>query len=166
MNLFKKNKIEYFTSIDNLPIDNWFALQKSNDVVFLLKRSKVINDLERKELTKAFDLIWREFIDTFGVSDIMRSIMELRRDILVETCDMYLNNDRSRLTFINLKKRELENIFKDQGEKQYDNTKGYVEKYLGFRLNGKEVTVREYYGYIKMMETHISQTKQQLADVG
>lgn len=157
---------EYYTSIENLPIYNWFAIQKSNDVISLLKVQRVVNEDERKELTQVFEFIWREFVDAFGVSDTMRSVLELRRDILVETCDMYLNNDRSRLTFINIKKKELEKILNTQETKGIDNTKGYVEKYLGFRLNSKEVTVKEYYGYVKMLEDHIAQTKQQLADVG
>lgn len=137
---------EYYTSIENLPIYNWFAIQKSNDVISLLKVQRVVNEDERKELTQVFEFIWREFVDAFGVSDTMRSVLELRRDILVETCDMYLNNDRSRLTFINIKKKELEKILNTQETKGIDNTKGYVEKYLGFRLNSKEVTVKEYYG--------------------
>lgn len=147
-----KRKIDYYKSIDELPLKNWNKIQRLNDLSYLLKNFHAINEDQRRELEAAFDVIWKEYVDTFGVSDSMRHIFELRRDIMVDKCDMFIYNDRSKLTFIRIKEAELEKIISRQQVEKYDTTRAYVEKYMGFRIDDEKITVKEYYSYLKLME--------------
>lgn len=150
-NLFKI-KLEYYKSIDELPIKNWFKIQRTNDLSHLLKTFQAVNESQRNELELAFDCIWKEYIDTFGVSESMRQVLELRRDIMVDKCDMFIKNDRSKLTFIRIKEAELQKIISQQQVEKYDTTRAYIEKYMGFRIDDERTTTKEYYSYLKLME--------------
>jgi hypothetical protein len=64
---------------------------------------------------------------------------------------MYLNNDGSRETFIDIKKAELQSIIDSKTKTKLNDVKGYVEKYMGFHLDERTTTVKDYYSYIKIM---------------
>jgi hypothetical protein len=144
-------KLEHYKSISDLPIYNWFKIHETNDLKYLLIAPSKVGFRRSKELNEAFSLIYDEFIDTFGVSDDLRKITELRRDIRILEIDMYLENDLSKETFIDIKKAEIDAIINSKEKDRLNDVKGYVEKYMGFHLDERTTTVKDYYTYIKIM---------------
>lgn len=151
IDLFTK-KLDCYQSIDELPIYNWFLIHKTNDLTWLLKKKSNINLKQVKTLEVLWEKIYFEFLDTFGIPDTMRHILEIKRDIMVLKIRMLAENDRSLETFIEIKELELNQLNENNQKDTTGKVKGYVEKFMGFRLNEKEITVKDFYGYIEIIK--------------
>jgi len=62
-----------------------------------------------------------------------------------------LTNDNTIESFIKLKELELADKLNVKQSK-VNTSKVAIEKYLGFRLNEKEVSVKEYYDYLEAIK--------------
>lgn len=146
-----KNKTLY-RSIEELPIYNWFKIQNTNNLGWL---NKGIDSPEKEiseELIKVWDGIFSEFIDTFGIPEKLKEILELKRDIQCLQWEMLITDDGSLETFIDIKQYELEQKTKVEGKSSKINeAKVYLEKFMGFRINEREITVKEYYEYMQVL---------------
>jgi hypothetical protein len=154
----KKAALRYYKSIDELPLYNWFEIHAKNDVTYLLhKGPRKVSQAMQVKLLLAFQKIKDEFIDCFGISDITKRLLMLKAQLQTLKIDYALNQDASMITFINVKKYEIEEIEK-QFEKKVDYmvNKSYVQKWLGIHINIREYTVREYYSDIKAMNAELS----------
>lgn len=78
----------------------------------------------------------------------------LKKQIEIELLEIKIakTGDKSHQLFIDMLKVELEDLTgKDEKKSTLDSTIA-IEKYMGFKLTPKEVTVLEYYNYIKAIE--------------
>ena len=93
-----------------------------------------------------------EFIATFGIDENYASYLRKQIEIELLKIKMVKTKDRSLETMIDILEIELQDVTnKEQSKSLNDNTIA-VEKYMGFKLSVKEVTVFEYYSYIKAIE--------------
>lgn len=115
---------------------------------------------EKKKLTEhaplIFDTLYSDFIRTFGVSDSYKTYLDKVVEIRIAEIDMILFDDPSMETFIDIMKVELEDIKMSGSGGTYMDTAIAVEKNMGFKLNTKEVSVFEYYSYIKSLEKSVN----------
>ena len=109
-----KNKLEYYKSLDEMPIANWFKIQQTNDLKYMLVKTRKSKHKGSIRAWKGTKKLSNEYIDTFGISDEHRQILELSRDIEVLKIDFILTQDRSLLTMIEIKKDQLKAISKKQ----------------------------------------------------
>lgn len=152
-NLFRT--IKFHKSIDNLPIYSWFKIHETNDLTWLLidKPEKVI--LSKKELNSLFaawNIIFNEYIDTFGIPEKMKQILELKRDIQILKWELLLEKDRYYETFIDLKELQLKDLIKNEYTEKVNDVKVYIEKFIGFRIDEKIISVKEYYTYAEALK--------------
>ena len=98
-----------------------------------------------------FSELYDEYIDTFGISQQLNDILSLQNEILVLKIDLTLTKDNGIKTFIELKELELADKLNVKQSKT-NTAKVAIEKYLGFRINEKEVTVKEYYDYLQAIK--------------
>lgn len=161
MNIFdifsKQNKLDCYETIEEMPIYNWFQIHSTSNLKHILKVKKDITATDLIILEGTFAKLYDEFLDKFGVNETLQKILELKRDIRVLELDMFLNDDFSRETFIDIKKLELESLTKEKTETNYNEVKSYVEKFMGFRLDSKIVTVSEYYTYLELLKQQQNQ---------
>lgn len=162
LNLFNK-KEKFYTSIDELPIYNWFKIKSENNLKWLQKGSDYL--LTKKNTQKAiaiFDLIQDEFIKSFGINEEYKYVLEKQRDLLILKSDLILQEDTSLLTFIEIAEKELELISSDdkQSPNGINDGKVNIEKYLGFKIDLKTTTVLEYYSYVEDIKKTNKQKKQ------
>ena len=160
MNLFKK-PLKYYTGIDELPVRNWFKITETDDISHLLIHKRDITPSEKDTLMEAFENIYAQFIDAFGVNEVLLRVMELKRDITVLKLDMAITGNTSKITFIELKEEELRRIVSDSETHRSDNIKSYVDKFMGFYIDERTVSVRDYYGYIELLKQDIEQKEKQ-----
>lgn len=154
---FFESKIDCYKSIDDLPKYNWDKINESNDYSWLLKKKFKLNDKQKKYLGGIWENILAEFIDTFGIPEKMKEILELKREIFVLKCQLHLDGDKLLKNFINVAEFKLRKLIeKDKGQTT-GQVKVYVEKYLGFKLNEKETTVREFFEYIEVLKQQAKQ---------
>lgn len=150
-NLFE-NKIDYYQSIDELPIYNWHKINQTNELEWLLRKKVLISDHQKKILSNILDRMLSEFIDTFGIPEKMREILDLKSEIFILRCQMALENNKFLQNFIDIAEWKLKQIIADDQTQSTTQVKVYVEKYLGFRLNERETTVKEFYEYIEAIK--------------
>jgi hypothetical protein len=72
-------------------------------------------------------------------------------------CEVAITGDRFQNTFINIKESELEQLNKIKGSTT-DELKVILEKWLGFKLNLQQITVSEWFTYLKQFSSS-QQTK-------
>ena len=106
-------QLESHKTIDTLPIHNWFRIHQTNDLTWLyIKKPKEVSVKQIKRLNAIWGIIYDEFIDTFGVPEVLKQSLELRREIAVLKYEMLVNQDASQQTFIEIKEFELEELTK------------------------------------------------------
>lgn len=144
----------YYSNLENLPIWNWWKIHETKDFKYLLK--------DKKKLTKhapaIFDGLHSDFIRIFGVSDSYKKYLEKLIEIEVTEIDMVVNKDRSLETFIDIMKIELDEIAPKDDSNYMENAIA-VEKFMGFKMNPKEMSVFEYYSYINSIEKSVKNGK-------
>lgn len=151
----------YYNSIDTLPVFNWFKVIETGDLKNLVMNPHEVSPkrLKDQELASIWHKIYSEFIDTFGVDDTYKEILLLRCEVDYYKNLMVLEEDRSMLNFIRRAEKQLEALLKDNHETKYDMTSVYVEKYMGFKIDKRSLSVKEYYGYLKAMEEEAKRAK-------
>lgn len=137
----------HYKSIDDMPVYNWFKCIDLKDYTFTLITHKECVKSELYGCEVAFSELYSQYIDTFGISNHLRDIIDLQNEIMLLKIDMVLESDKSKQTFITLKELELKDKLANKEEKT-NTHKLAIEKQLGFRLNFKEVSVSEYYNYL------------------
>lgn len=151
------NKLEYYKSLDEMPVYNWFKIQQTNDLKYMLVKTRKVSTKEIEELEKGLKKLSSEYIDTFGISDEYKRILELSRDIEVLKIDFILTKDRSLLTMIELKKIELKVITENKTKSDIHKIKMHADKYMGFSINTKETSVKEFYTIIESLKEEVQQ---------
>ena len=138
-----------YTSIEDLPIRNWFKIQSTNDLQWLRVDTRVA--LSKKEL-KALPLIWElifdEFIDTFGISDEFRQILELQREIMMLKNEDLQKGTQSNVTLWQIKQLHLDSKTISQAEDKTNKVKMHMERFLGRWIDEKVLPVKDYYTYL------------------
>lgn len=153
-------KIKYYESIKELPIERWFKLAETNDLRWLLKEKKQRLRLrESVKLQGAYELIYQEYMNKFGVNEQLIRVMELKRDIAVLKLDMAINEDPTRETFIDIKEAELKVLMDGNNKSNSINMKAYIEKYMGFYLDTKVITVEDFYSYMEIIDKENKQAE-------
>lgn len=140
----------YYLSIEDLPIYNWFKIHETNDRSYLIKEGNKRWATD-KALNDAWGRVFSEFIDTFGISDSFREILSLKRDIMQHRLRLEYSGDGTNKTFIKIKELHLSELLQEEGgEKKVNEVKVYIEKFVGFRIDEKTTSVKEYYTYLKV----------------
>lgn len=140
--------MKIYNSIEEMPVYNWFKCIDLKDYSYCAI-DKINVDLEKCK--EAFSNLYNEFLDTFGINESLKQVIELQNEITILKIDKVLTENNSLQTFIELKQIELDELINVKAEK----TKTYkveIEKFLGFRINEKEVSVKEYYEYLEALK--------------
>lgn len=144
-------RAKYFNSIDEMPIHNYLKVVDGN-LNFLVVKRGILGDP-----IKAFEDIQRQLVDRFGISENFSEILELRREICQLQCDVAITGDRFHNTFIRIKESELEQLLAVKGATN-EELKTIIEKWLGFKLNLQQITISEWFSYLKQF-SQSQQTK-------
>lgn len=157
-----KNEVKIYKSIDELPIYNWWKVHKDNSLLWLLHDPKQhISGVQEQQLTEVWASIYKEFINTFGISKAFREVLNVKREIQIYKYRMYLEKDETLQIFIDIAQDKLEELLKSGGKSEVNKEKVYVEKYLGRHVDDKTITVKEYYTYLKVLEEELTLKRKQ-----
>lgn len=140
--------MEYFKSIDEMPIYNWFKLQESNDLTYLLKVQRKCSRRDIFTLQTALQDMTNEYIDTFGINEDYKKILELKRDIFIKEAQLAITGERINNTFINVLKGELKIALSKSQKSDTVDVSVHVSKYMGYRIDMKNTSVKEFYSIL------------------
>lgn len=137
-------------NLEVMPIYYWNGLHEKRDPSFLLSSGRtpwwggLILFRHWKKLTQ-------EYYDRFGMPHSQRMMFERLRRIMELKIQKYTQEDRSLQLLIDIEQQEYDAMQKQYSEGGADmyGIKTALEKYLGFALNTKTVSVVEFHTYIK-----------------
>jgi len=145
----------YYTSIKELPVYNWWQMHEGNNFSFMLKNDAKINE---KLAIKYFKECQKEFYVEFGLDDKFKEY--LKKSIELELLNIQVaKGDKSQQIFAEVCKIELEEMTLELQKKVYNHGIMHVEKYMGFRLDTKTISTYEFYAYVKQIEEDIKHMK-------
>jgi hypothetical protein len=149
--LFKKREGKYYNSIQEMPMRKWIELGKSGE----LKLVHLEGNFDPKTAFYIVTKLKDQIIDTFGITDITRQIIRKKIEIENLYYKLIIKNDLSQKTFIQIKEYELEKLLsqKTNAEQDYFNSVTLIIKEGLTNKNTETITVYEYYGAIKLLET-------------
>jgi hypothetical protein len=134
-----------------MPIYNYLKVVE-NDMQFMIAKRGIFGNVE-----KSFENIQRQLVERFGISENYAEMLELRREICELKCEVAITGDRFQNTWINIKEAELEQLNKIKGSTT-DELKVILEIWLGFKLNLQQISVAEWFTYLKQFSA-TQQTK-------
>lgn len=129
-----------FDSIDNLTCAVFDKINLTGDTSLL----------GCKDHVKVWEKINDEFIDTFGISTEYKQYLSYMSQYVKLLNEAVNGKDRSKINLANKYKIEAEKCLKN--EVSTIDKYAIVSKYMGFRVNPNEYTVKEFYSIIKMMQ--------------
>lgn len=140
---------KYYTSIEDLPVFNWWKLHEKNDFKQVLRRSKDKIDDRLVDVVKDLQ---NEFILTFGIDENYAAF--LRKQIQIELLKIKIlkTGDRIYENDVDILEIELEELTSKEEDKSINSATISVEKWMGFKLDVKKISTFEYYSYIKAIE--------------
>ena len=147
---------DYFNSIDNLPIWNWWKIAESGNLIYLQK----LEDYDGKEdyTMKAFEL-WNklqdEYLDEFGITDEFRQMLTLKKKWIKAKTDFLVTGERFKLTEIDIIEAQISETMTTKVNVKKEDSMIMLEQKLSFPLDEKKLSVKKYYNYIN----HFSKQK-------
>lgn len=141
-----------YNSINDLPVYNWWKLNETGDLIWLLREPCKPTSIQMGILSEKYSRIMQEFYSVYGISDEYRNILNKQREIALLKCTYIITGDRINETLIDIAKFELSEMVKQETDITFYDIKAIVEKQMGFRIDARSCTVAEYYSYIKIIE--------------
>lgn len=132
---------KYYSSIKELPLENWICLHDKSDPTQLSRTGKIC-----KLVNKAYERVESSFIDEFGTGKEFLELQEKRIELELMKCQQIHTRDLSNQIFIDLLEDEIELIEskKTKGDK-IRKMIPWVESEMGLRINTKETSTFDFY---------------------
>jgi hypothetical protein len=142
--------MKYYNSIENLPVIIFDKICRSADFTLLLidKTCKIgLNELE-----SAWAVIYNEYIKLFGISEKYKDYLRYMTEALSLYNVAIQTGRRDKITMAQVREAQAMKIFEGSQSGSIYKTAMYISKAVGFRVNVNEMTVAEFYTYIKGVE--------------
>ena len=138
-----------YSSIEDLPIYNWWKIHSTGDLTQLCIGSKVKVDL--KKLEELWRNIYDQYIKAFGIGDSFLNYVLKQNEIALLQIRRWEEDDRSIETLIEVAEIELKELSLSESGDFYE-VKAGIERALGIaRIDVKQCSVVEFYTYIKIL---------------
>lgn len=148
MALKKKFIPEHHSSID-APVAVWEKINATGDVTWLLIKRKKVGSEILSELKKAWENIYDEYLQEFGLSDSFVEIKSREIEIAKLQLQLILTGDRTIETFIEVYQHELDDVKKQSMNGSFMDCKIAIETAMKFQINMHTTSIREFYSYLK-----------------
>lgn len=125
-----------YDSIDNMPIAVFSKIMRTGD----------FSEIGEQVWIKIFD----EYIDAFGLGEY-ESYLRLQQEAVKNYFLAYCKGQMHLVTIAELKERQAEEMISETDSLSLEKAAAAVSKFMGFRVNVAEVSVKEFYTYIKLM---------------
>ena len=99
---------------------------------------------------EAWQHLYDQYIKKYGLSKLYKKLLALMREKALMECTFVETRDRFKLTLIEVKEAELKSALENNGQgMSIDQALVYLSKWIGYRLNPKEITVVEYFNILE-----------------
>ncbi len=136
--------VEYWASIYEMPLYNWIKCNEDN-----LRFSRENPDLKIKQTVEDAEnwvRIYDGYIKEFGLSDLYKRMLETMRKKALLELGFVETWDQFKITEIKIEVERLKNMMSNNGDGMtIEQSLVYLSKWLGYHLNTKKITVKEYF---------------------
>lgn len=138
---------KYWDSIDEMPLYNWIQCNKG-DVIYIRKK---VNKKDKKEESDEimFKKLYDNYLDEFGLGKLHLRLLKVMKQKALLELDYVISGDNFKLTEIALEEQRVKDMI--ENNKQGMSTQQslvYLSKWLGYHLDSKKISVREYFDII------------------
>ena len=148
-------KKDYFDSIEDLPIWNWWKIADSGNLIYMQK----LDYYDKEDYSiKAFELwnkVQNEYLEEFGITDEFRQVLSLKKKWIKAKTDYLLTGERFKLTEIDIIDAQIKDTTANKIDVDKEDTLIVLEQKLNRELDPKKVSVKKYFKYIN----HFSKQK-------
>ena len=132
---------------------NWQKIHDTNELKYLFVKKQEIENNEI--LVRLWASIYDEYLEEFGISKDYKDILKAKRKIANLQADYIIKGERILLNFINIEKNALESMY-DSTKKgsTFRDSLVHLEKIQGIKINTKEITVADYYNYLRSIKNN------------
>lgn len=154
-----EKSLKPYANLRELPIWNFSEAKANFDLRYLLilddysNLPKVSEELEN-ELVDLWDKLEIEQMETFGLTNEFIDRVRLKKEIMILELSDPLEENHNALNVLNRLKNEFDRLYGSEEEEKalsLEREAAIIEKYLGFSINLKKVSVIKYYSYVEMM---------------
>lgn len=131
---------KYWVSIDEMPLYNW--IKCNNGRLEYVRNGKGNRTMDIVNWMR----LYNEYLATFGLDKRYKKYLEIKRKIGLLQADYVIKKDRFKLTEIEIQEAKLKDLEVHFGDgKSIETILMYLSMHLGYKLNPKETTVKEYF---------------------
>jgi hypothetical protein len=139
-----------------MPLYNWVQVTEEGKMEYVCK------DIElaaKVDLQSAWERVYDDYLRRYGLSKLQKRLLEVRRKKALLELEYVITRDRFNLTLIEIEERNIEQMINNRGAGVSITTAlVYLSKWVGYRLNWKELTTLEYFN---IMDLYGKENKQQ-----
>jgi len=139
-------KKEYYNSIEDLPIWNWWKIAETGNLIYLYKEDNYTK--EDYKLYKVWNDIQDEYLDEFGITNEFREVLSLKKKWIEKRTEYVISQDRFIKMESDLLQIDINDLINEKKSVDKEETLIMLEQKLGIRLDAKNISVKKYYKYI------------------
>ena len=148
---------DHYSTIEELPIYNWWKVHETGNFEYLLYTRKTSSKKEVKKLARVWKSLYEQYIQRFGYTEQFIETMSKKREIALLKVDYITSGDKSLKVFIQIAEKELEEMTGE--ETDFYQGKSMLEKSLGFYIDIHRMSVAEYYSHFQVAKKTTKTTK-------
>lgn len=157
-----KSEPELYDSIRSTPMAVWNRIQEDGDMKALIKKGKATE----AQLDQAWQKLYGEYIEEFGVSEIYEKHLIKKRELCYALLEDIEKSSAATRHNIKMKMKEVVNFFESQPKVNFGMIVSQLKKYMGQRIDMNTTMVYEFYNDYRLMREDFEAQKKQLEDNG
>ena len=145
--------MDYYKKIDDLPVWNFWQVIEDNEFGYLLKLENYeeIPEYDIEQLAKVWDDLDYQYFKYFGIDEKYYDKLIQEKKILLLEIEAIIEKSTFAIVRLRQEKRFLKEMSEEGAKIKNLDMLVSVEKFMGFSLNPKEISVKKFYSYVKNM---------------
>lgn len=134
---------KFYKSIEDISLYNWV---KVNEGHLNYLQHNLDEGSDDEELNRAWDILFDNYLDERGLSKTYHKMLLIMKKKALHQCDYIITKDQFKLTEISIEEEKLRQLMqKDNVDISVQKTLIMLSKWIGYRLDWKVISLKEYY---------------------
>ena len=105
-----------------------------------------------RELNQAWECIYDEYLKLYGIPQSFQDYCNKKIQAGEAFAESLIQGQSWKRAIYEMLNEEAESAIANQQTEEFEKVLAYTSKKVGFRINPKDMTVREFYGYLNLAE--------------
>lgn len=138
--------LKYYTDLNELPLYNWMKCQEG-ELIYVRRNPE--GSMNPKDEEIWFDL-YDQYLKKYGHSKNYARLLEVIKKKALLECEFVITREPFKITEISIQEQRLKDMIDTNGSgMSIEDSLIPLAKYMGFRLNPREIMTTEYYSILK-----------------